>query len=74
MNKILILCIMTALMGCTTTPQAKVKVPASLTQKCQPLYEVEGITGKDLLKNITMNAEVYHRCSDMHDALIKAVK
>lgn len=74
MNKVLILCLMTALMGCTSVPQAKVALPPSLTQKCQPLYALEGITGKDLLKNITTNSEIYYKCSDMHDALIKAVK
>jgi hypothetical protein len=70
--KALVLC-MLLLTGCGATLQPKVEIPAALTQKCQPLERLAGTDGKSLLKNIVDNAELYHKCSDMHDKLIEAV-
>lgn len=72
---ILWLCITTLLFGCASNvviPDAK--IPASLLVRCGQLEELQGLTGKDLLTNITNNAAIYHRCSDTHDALIEAAK
>lgn len=63
------------LSGCASNlPRANTEVPASLLVACQPLEQLQGLTGKDLITNITNNAAIYHRCSDVHDALIDAVK
>lgn len=50
------------------------EIPASLLVRCEPLEQLQGLTGKDLLSNITSNAAIYHRCDDNHNALIDAVK
>lgn len=61
--------------GCQTVPEAKgVKVPASLMQECTELVLLEGVTGGDLLKNITANAAIYHDCRLGKKMLIEAVK
>lgn len=56
------------------TPPSKAPIPASLLQPCQPLNELDGVTGADVLKNITDNAAIYHACADGKAALIRAVK
>jgi hypothetical protein len=62
------------LSGCATTlPQPNVTLPAQFMQQCPPLNKLEGNTGADMLRNIVANAETYHKCSDMHSELIKAV-
>jgi len=69
----LVLCI--ALTGCANSlPKPNVEIPANLLVKCEPLEQLAGMTGKDLLTNITGNAAIYHRCDDNHNALIDAVK
>ena len=70
MNKALLFC-MLLLTGCAT---GKVDVPASLMQKCPELFKLEGMSGEHLIKNITLNAKVYHDCADGKAALIEAVK
>jgi len=65
----------TALMGCKTLPEASVKPPASLTQKCaEKMVELDGVTGEALLRNIVSNAKLYHECKDMHNSLVDALK
>jgi hypothetical protein len=41
---------------------------------CQPLQLLDGMTGADVLRNITANAAIYWECKDSKDALIKAVQ
>jgi hypothetical protein len=55
-------------------PPSGAPIPASLLQPCQPLNELDGVTGADVLKNITDNAALYHSCADGKAALIRAVK
>lgn len=72
--KVITLMVLLLLCGCATKPVAKVEIPASLLQYCEPLHKLEGTTGKDLLKNVTENAALYHACADSKKALIEAVK
>lgn len=62
--------------GCATVkaliPNAE--IPASLTQECRPLEQLAGMTGKDLITNITNNAAIYYECADSKHALNEAVK
>lgn len=52
----------------------KEPVPLALLQPCEPLKELEGITGADMIRNITTNSAIYHSCADSKKALIEAVK
>ena len=45
-----------------------------MMQPCQPLEQLEGMTGADVLRNITNNAAIYWECKDSKDALIKAIQ
>lgn len=75
LNKVVIVALLITLTGCATDkaiPNAE--IPANLLVKCEPLEQLAGMTGKDLLTNITSNAAIYHRCDDNHNALIDAVK
>lgn len=72
LNSVLLIVLLS---GCATQTLApKANIPASLIQPCEPLEELSGMTGKDLLTNITNNSAVYWRCFDKHNALIEAVK
>ena len=75
---LIVLCTGTALawttMGCQSLTPRSVEVPANLMTKCPPLNKLEGMTGADVLRNITSNAELYYQCADSKAALIEAVK
>ena len=45
-----------------------------MTQPCMPLEPLMGLTGKDMIENITRNAVIYHDCSDKVNTLIGVVK
>lgn len=55
-------------------PIADVQIPANLTSPCEELEQLEGLTGKDLLVNITRNSAIYYRCRDKYDSLVEATK
>lgn len=45
-----------------------------MMQRCQPIEEVAGKQGKHNIDAHTANAEIFWKCSDKMDTLIKAVK
>jgi hypothetical protein len=75
LNKIVAVLLLISVGGCASNkPIPNAKIPASLLVQCEPLEQLQGLTGKDMLTNITSNAAIYHRCDDSHKALIDAVK
>lgn len=58
---------------CTKQPYVHPDIPASLTSPCEPLETIQGLTGKDVLINVTTNAAIHYRCVDKYNALVDAV-
>lgn len=76
LNKLFIaLLMLISLSACTTQPIIPdVQIPAALVQDCRPLEQLTGMTGKDLITNITDNAAIYFECADAKHALNQAVQ
>lgn len=74
MRPLLLCCIVSLLMGCTTTVPVKLKFPEApdeLMVKCPPLEKLnEDSKLSDIAKNVTKNYIVYHKCSVLHDEFI----
>lgn len=75
LNKLLIVAMLSAsITACSTQPIIPdVQIPAALSQDCRPLEALTGMTGKDLITNITDNAAIYYECADAKHALNEAV-
>jgi hypothetical protein len=74
LNKLMAMSLLLFLFGCSTAPvKPSATLPSSMTSPCEPLEELQGMTGKDLTNNITHNAAIYWRCVDKYNALREAV-
>lgn len=74
LNKAMVIIAVVFLSGCInpTRPDSPT-IPASMTSPCEPLEQLDGLTGKDLTNNITHNAAIHYRCVDKYNALREAV-
>lgn len=68
-------CLIFILCGCSNiSVKPDVSLPANLMTECRPLSKLDGMTGADILRNITENASTFYECADKHKALIEAVR
>lgn len=73
MNKLLTVCLILVLSGCTTTVPVKQKfpdVPSALLETCPRLDTIdqEKIVFSDFLKVVTKNYTKYHSCAKLVEA------
>lgn len=65
------------LTGCATSTPPLLDRPAlqvNLTQPCDPLGALEGLTGADLTRKLIEVGEQYRVCQARHADLVKAVQ
>lgn len=75
LNKLVMILLALFLSGCINPVRPdSPKILASMTSPCEPLEQLDGLTGKDLTTNIVNNAAIHYRCVDKYNALREAVQ